>query len=217
MFVASLIQYVLGILYPIKFFIWRCFCKWPLLPVTEWLMKKLLAAGANQAKKRDLSLFIRELGGFQARIAMTAHYGFDDWRNIQTCWHVLARRLLKARYGIKWSKFQGEEWTPLFITLGTWTPEDFRGSILSIAFHATGWAGLAATRFAPRLQNKYYFFFCLFLILNGLLHDYYVVLRRVDPRFAGYASIRAILREFAKISPEGKPEANPSEPTPSDS
>lgn len=144
------------------------------------------------------------------------HVAFDDWKDIQICWHVLARRLLKVRYGIKWNEFKDEEWKPLFLTLGTWTPDDVRGSIFIISCHATGWAGLAATRFAPRLQTKYYFLFCLFLILNGLLHDYYVVVRRCDPRFAGYASIRAVLREFPKTTYD-KPEVNPSEPTPSDS
>jgi hypothetical protein len=67
-----------------------------------------------------------------------------------------------------------------------------------IATHATGWSGIAALQIAPALRNKYYICFCLFLILNGLIHDFYVVVRRFNPIAGGYINIRAALREFPK-------------------
>jgi hypothetical protein len=211
MLVSTLLQYVFGILYPVKIFIWRCISRFLLVPITERLMTRLRVFGANPARKRDVSFLMQLVAGFHARVVTVAHLGYNDWRSIQGCWGILARELLKIRYGVNWRDLRGEEWTPLFFNLGSWSPEDIRGNMMMIALHATGWAGIAAIRLAPQLRNKYYFLFCLFLILNGVLHDYYVVWRRSDPRVAGYANIRAILREFPKTLAERSPATNPPE------
>jgi hypothetical protein len=204
MLVCSIILWLFGFLYQFKIFVWRRLCKWPVLQITEWLMKKPSWRGPELAKFHD-------------RIATIAHYGFGNWRGIQGCWLVLARRLLKVRYGVNANELKEEEWAALFPSLGTLAPEDVRGKLYMVASHATGWAGFAATRFAPALRNKYYVVFCLFLILQGFLHDYYVVQRRYDPRAAGLANIRAVLREFPEPTPESKPEVNPREPAPEES
>jgi hypothetical protein len=193
--VNTLIQYVFTYLYQVKVLLYLQLCKWPLKQITQWLLKKPRWQSAT-------------LSNFHVRVATRAAIGFDDWRKFQGCWFVLVRRLLKVRYGIESSELKDDEWSVLYSNLGSITPEDSRGSMMMIAIHACGWAGLVATRLAPALRNRYYVGFCLLLILNGLMHAYYVVQGRFDPRYAGSMAIRAVLREFGKLGP---PEMSPRE------
>jgi hypothetical protein len=84
------------------------------------------------------------------------------------------------------------------------TAEEFRGSVTVIACHAAGWAGLGATCVAPALRDRYYIAFCLFLVLNGLLHAYYVIRRQFDPRLAGALALRAVIRGFPRPEKAGQ-------------
>jgi hypothetical protein len=184
--INTLIQYVFTYLYQLKVFIYLQLCKWPIKQITQWLLKKPRWQSAS-------------LSNFHVRVVTRAAIGFEDWRKFQGCWFVLVRRLLKVRYGIESSELKDDEWSVLYSNLGSITPEDSRGSMMMIAIHACGWAGLVATRLAPVLRNRYYVGFCLLLILNGLMHAYYVVQGRFDPRYAGGLVIRAVLREFGKL------------------
>jgi len=190
--VDALIQYLLGFAYQFKIFIYRQVCKWPAQQIAKWLL----------TKPKWRRPFVSK---FYTHVVSIAAAGFEDWRKFQGCWHVLARRLLKVRYGIEPNDLKDNEWEVLYSNLGTITPEDLRGLIMMIALHASGWAGLVATRIAPSLRNRYYVGFCLFLILNGLLHAYYVAVRCWDPRVSGNVTIRAVLREFPKLEAEVPP------------
>jgi hypothetical protein len=192
--VVSLIQYLFGFLYQFKLLVYRLFCKWPLQQITRWLLTK-------PRWQRPW------LGHFNTRVVITAAVGFQDWRRFTRCWFVLARRLLRVRYGMEPRDLKDGDWEVLYRTLGTVKPEEIRGSSMMIACHATGWAGLVATQIAPFLRNKYYIGFDLFLIFNGLLHDYYVAKIRVDPRLNIGLAIRAVLRDFPKPEPHSEHDA----------
>jgi hypothetical protein len=192
MLVSSFIQYVFGYLIPLKTFIWRQLCKQVLRPFLNWLLTK------PRWRRPWIS-------NFNQRVMITGFYGSDEWKKLQGCWHLLARRLLKVRYGIEPQDVAEDEWEPLYWTLGSPTREELRGSIMMIASHAVGWSGIAAARIAPTLWNRYYLGFCLFMVLNGLIHDYYVVLRKSDLRIAGYLNIRAVLREFRRTQVQELP------------
>lgn len=183
--VDTFIQYVFMYLYRFKVFLYRLACKWPLRQLTQWMIVK------RQWR-------MPWVGKMHQRAWTIAQVGFDDWREHYHCWVVFARRLLELRYQLKVEDLNNEDFGVLWSTLGRITPEEFRGSLMLIATHATGWAGLAAMPFAPVLRNKYYAGFCLFLILNGMLHAYYVARRRFDPRIAGLLTVRAVMREFPK-------------------
>jgi len=185
--VDSFIQYLLGYAYRTKTYIYLRLCRWPLRQITQWMLAK--------PRWRTASL-----SNLYARIANRGAFGFDDWRKYQGCWVTLASRLLKARYGIEPQNIKDDEWAALYSNLGSITPEDARGRMMMVAAHASGWAGILASRIAPVLRNRYYIGFSLFLILNGLLHAYYVAKRRFDPRISGALAIRAVLRELNKLS-----------------
>ena len=75
-----------------------------------------------------------------------------------------------------------EAWRPWTGVIGRLEAEDVRGYLLMVATHATGWSGIFAAYFAPRLQTRYFAAFCLFSIAMGLLHDFGVAHRlcRID-------------------------------------
>jgi hypothetical protein len=147
--VDSLIQYFLTYAYQVKIFLYLQLCKWPLKQITQWLLTKPRWQSAR-------------LGNFHGRVVTRAAMGFQEWRRNQGCWFILARRLLAVRYGIESKDFKEDEWQALYENLGSMSAEDFRGSIMIIALHASGWAGLVAARIAPVLQNKYYLGFACF-------------------------------------------------------
>jgi hypothetical protein len=72
------------------------------------------------------------------------------------------------------------------------------------AMHATGWAALLATRFAPVLWSRWYLIFAFTMTGFGLLHDYYLAQRLNDPNIGNLLRIRAILREYPKIESTSK-------------
>jgi hypothetical protein len=188
---VSFITYVFGFVYRFLKSLWKQLCRWPLRPLSGWLL-------AHPKFNR------RWLNYLNRYFFFTGYGESPEWRRIVGCWGTIAEHLLRSRYGIDPQKFKPQDRSALFRVLGTATPEESRGLLSMIATHATGWSGLAAIRIAPALRTKYYVWFCLFLILNGLIHDFYVVIRRFNPIAGGYISIRAALREFPK-PPLAKP------------
>ena len=91
------------------------------------------------------------------------------------------------------------DWSVLYWLLGVPDPRDIRGSLLVFTLEATGWAGIAAARVAPALYAKPFYYFYLFLIANGLFHDFIVIRGITDPRASGYMNIRAVLRELRQL------------------
>ena len=196
--VDTIAQFLLFYLYRLKMSVFRLLCKWPLQQILQHLVL-------------NCKLRWNWLRNEQTRVGAIAASGFQNWLVHVTCWRRFARRLIDQQYGVNPDYFEEAEWQALYSCFGELRPQEVRGSMFLIACHATGWAGLLATRIAPILRNKYYLLFCVFLIFNGLLHAYYVAKRKYDPRFAGLLSIRGLLREFprdGKAAVEAAPEPN---------
>ncbi len=199
MLIPTLLQYFLfKPAYKVWWMLWRQFCVWLLWPVVRWLLSKPPFVRIPEA--RDLQEYVLDIG-FSIRP--------EEAQRLWSCWLTVAARLLTVRYGIKSEDLHQDQWGVLYSILGRWEPEDVRGSLLVIALEATGWAGLAATRLAPALRTKYYLYFIAFLILVGLLHDFHVAFRNVDPRASGYTNVRAVLRELRQVPQHNSEDKNP--------
>jgi hypothetical protein len=183
-------------------FLWRRLCVWPLKRIDDWLLSKPRLVQIPEVL--DFHRYVIDLG-FKTRP--------DEAQSAWHCWVTVATRLVSKRYGIKPQDLNDDhQWGVMYWILGVWKPEDTRGSLLMIATEATGWAGLMASRIAPALRNRYYFYFVGFLVGMGLLHDLYVARRTVDPRMASYAHVRAVMRELRQI-PDREGDAKPAEET----
>jgi hypothetical protein len=191
MLLVTFIQYIFARVYRLLSFTWRHICGWPLLPLAHWAMNH---PTWRRPWLAPLSKYLSETSQ-----DFTAHQAA-----VQGCWGKIASQLLKSRYGIDPNQFEQDEWPVLFWTLPTPRRWEVRGDLSMIAAHATGWSGLAAILLAPALRSRYYLTFSLFLILSGLIHDFYLIQRNLDPTSAGYVNIRATLRAFPR-APAQKP------------
>lgn len=182
---VTFIEFLLSYFYSFQRFFWKELCKRPLHRFSVWLLRK---------SKPGLSL--EWAGRFNRYVQMISRS--EQMKNIQTCWHTFASRLLETHYGIV-DVTQGE-WDVLYWTLQSPTAKEQRGgrSVMMVASHATGWSGLVATRIAPSLHNGFYLAFCIVMIFSGLLHHYYVNAFHNDPCVTGYMIVRAVLREFRR-------------------
>ncbi len=142
------------------------------------------------AEVRNLNRYVLDIGFLDSPA---------EQETVWHCWLTLARRLLKARYGIESEDVGDNEWSILYWMLGESDPRDTRGSLLVFTLEATGWAGIAAIRLVPSFDTKHFYYFCLFLVVNGLIHDWFVVRRMTDPRASGYRNVRAVLRELRQL------------------
>src|SRR6266849_6928767 len=181
---VTLIQRLLGYFYRLWDWVREELCIWPLSPIIVWLGKK------------PWLLRRRRFRVFAENVQRRASGGpLDD--GARRLWAVVAKRLLKEKYGIgREDQLGQDEWNALYQTLGTLRIEDVRGSMTMIVSEATGWCGIAATRFAPTLRNRYYVAFSGLLIVAGLLHDCYVAAGLNNHQFLGYLKVRALFREF---------------------
>jgi hypothetical protein len=207
--IPVLVQYCFRRLYWLWWFLWKRFCKWALMPFLRWLLSPAAAKPGVAVK----ASFWSRLATLQRFYTYAVDIGFSDVpdsaQRAWQCWVILARRLLSVRYGIKPEDVTGDNLGILYWVLGSPAPEDARGYLVLIALEATGWAGLAATRIAPALKTKYYFYFCAFLILNGLFHDFYTIRFNTDVRAIPYLRIRAILRELRQLPRDAHEHAKP--------
>ncbi len=71
---------------------------------------------------------------------------------------------------------------------------------------ATGWGGLAAAYVAPDLRTRPYFVFSIFLILYGIVSDWFVMRRWNDPVASWLIGLRSVLADIPQASAvtEGK-------------
>jgi hypothetical protein len=198
---VTLIQKLFGYLYRFRGYIWEELCAWPLWPLVSWLNTK--PRWARRKRFPDIYMYVQTVA--------RGHIPLD--LDARKCWALIARRLLKKKYGIKPKDIGQEEWDALYQTLGTLRIEDVRGSMAMIVFEATGWCGLAATRFAPELSKRYYVGISVLLVVAGLLHDWYVAEGLNNPRFLGFLKVRALLREFGDVA-ESEPGAQAATPEP---
>ena len=200
--IPVLVQYCLRRLYWVWWFLWKRFCSWVLIPFLGWLMKPAPPKPGAPVKVPFLAR--------QKTVHALNRYAFDitsdtpeQVQRARQCWVVFARRLLSVRYGITPEDLTDNDLGVLYWILGSPAREDLRGNLIMIALEATGWAGLVATRFAPALQTRYYFYFSAFLILNGLINDFYAVRLSTDIRAIPYMRIRAVLRELRELPRPG--------------
>jgi hypothetical protein len=187
----TLIRWLLGGLYVLGSFLRKQFYSRLLLPVLSRFMRKPLKTG------RSWPSWVVKLH----RRASYISFPFDsDLRSIYRCLHALTQKLLETKYGITSEDLSREiDWRIFYVTLATPTRKEVRGETTMIATHATGWCGLAATRLAPSLNNRYYLSFSLLMIVVGLLHDFYLARSVKNPVLSGIMNIRGLLREFGKI------------------
>jgi hypothetical protein len=137
---------------------------WLLPPLRKEVLMYLLRARGNPPRPSWFASF-----GFLQRAQREA---WDDtpFQDIAHAWQQIAPRLLK-HYGIDPpAPSDSDAWTAWSGVLGSFEPEDIRGTIIMLASQATGWSGLAAILFAPSLNNRYFLAFCLFSIFAGLHH-----------------------------------------------
>ncbi len=224
MFLVSHIQWLVGLGYRFCRFLWEKFQFHVLLPFLTKLTHSGPPAPAptvnpgqpsmpqpapkqRRPSPRWLSaLYVRTVAKLQ-RVHSTEPTAAYEW------WETLAKQLLLKRYGLSEEKLPATSFSPLQAVLTIPSAEEARGSILMNALHATGWAALFASRFAPALWNKWYIVFAVALIGFGLLHDYYVAMRLNDPDLGDILRLRAVLREFPRIRPTGTTQQNPAKPS----
>lgn len=140
------------------------------------------------------------LGRFKwVRAAHIKAFNERTARGASLAWRSAAIQLLKRRYGIEEPSSNPDEWETWSSVLGTLKPEDVRGSLLVLTTHATGWSGMTAAYFAPSLRNRYFFLFCGFLILFGVLHTVSVVRRWNSLRIRWIIALKAVLADMPPL------------------
>ncbi len=121
--------------------------------------------------------------------------GFSsDLMHVERAWSDAAVQLLKEQYGIE-GRHIAMEWGVCYKVLGTPGPHT-RGNLIVVASEATGWCGIVALFIAPPLKNRYYLGFSLFLVLYGLLQDWWVATYWNNPVTSGMIHLHAVLVEL---------------------
>ncbi len=188
-----LIQWVIGRLYEGAFFLReRVYLRVMIPALGRYVQKRM-------QKKKPLP---RWFGGVQEHIQYFAYGIEEDEKNINGCLGLLAESLLETKYAVKREDSSSTRaWWIWYVTLARPSREEVRGQTLMVATHAAGWCGIVATLFASTLKNRYYLSFSILMIVNGLLHDFYLARGMYHPTMRGLANIRGMLREFRKPWP----------------
>jgi hypothetical protein len=201
MSLANLIQLIVGYAYSLYDFLWAAFEKHAILPY----LTKLTHTQGRTRPKWVYDLYTRTFNNVEKRSSTGPTHAYL-W------WEKLAKQLLQKRYGLAEEGLPAASFSPLQKVLTVPTPEEIRGSLLVNASHATGWAALIASKFAPALRTKWYLTFAVFLIAYGLIHDWYVAKHLWDPDIGDIARLRAVLREFSKLQPGAPAQPTPAKP-----
>lgn len=191
---VTLIRQLLHVLFKLLSLFWRHVCGWPLIPIVSRMVKSTIW----QKRRWVHSLY---------QYAYDKHYALpDNFLDPERCWGRIARSLLK-NYGVDPDLTQGE-WNALYFALAPLTLEDQPISPFMLTSEAIGWSALASIHFAPTLRSTYFLGFTALMVITGLLHDWYFVKARNNPRFQGILKIRSLLKEFqspAASRPEKPP------------
>jgi hypothetical protein len=202
MLFASLLQTLLGLVYTVGASLWKQIQKNILLPILSRLTHTRPSSTASvqgrvwTPPRWLVMLYIHTSQEVQPLPG-------EEEKDAYVWWVTLAKQLLLKRYDLPEEKLPAVNFGPLQGVLTTPTPEEIRGSVLVNASHATGWAGLFASRFAPALCNRWYMIFAFFLVGCGLLHDWNIARLLRDPALGNTLRLRAVLREFPKITQPG--------------
>jgi len=190
---VGVVQRILTLIFRITMFLWRRFCAWPLLPLLNRLVQRMVAAHG---------WWSRRLPWIQNKIRRPVHdaaLNFDSASaGVRKLWAVLTRNVFKERYGIALTDLEQEEWDALYLASSTVPVNQFSDHLFMVASQALGWSGLAAIRFAPPLNNRNYLAFNLFLIAIGMFYQWRLVRSLNDEFMFGLQRVRALLRELRK-------------------
>ena len=160
MLLVRLIQRTMGLCYRIVAIVWQQIARSLLNPLGRILSSPKLHARVRPWLNRlhrsliQDSIFSSDLG------------------HVERAWGDAAVQLLKERYGIEEQSITMEA-VAWYNVLGT-PPPHMRGSLIAVASEATGWCGVVAAYIVPALKNRYYLGFSLFLLVYGLLQDWWV-------------------------------------------
>jgi hypothetical protein len=190
---AGTVHRILGRLFRMGRFLRRWFCGRALLPLLNRLVKRLAATRG---------WWNRRLPWIQTRISRSVYAAaYDDdfaSEGMRKLWAILTRNLFKRNYGIDLAVLKQKEWDALYQAAVAARMTEFSDHLLMVASQALGWSGLAAAWFAPRLANRYYIGFNLFLIVIGILYQWQVIRRQNDEYLLGLLRVRALLRELRR-------------------
>jgi len=204
MLFLGLLQRPLAYAYMLRVLLWKQIIRWVILPGLKHVWEK------PQWRRPWL-------GGLLRYVQMEVLPFSPQLMEVQRCWHLVASNLLQRRYGIKPRETQQIDPGIWYSVLPKLTPQEMRGSIVIIAFHAAGWCGITAIHFAPALKNTYYIGFSLLLIICGIAHDWSLAKWRHNPVMAGLVRVRAALRELREPPTRSSTVTAPTRPdTPDD-
>lgn len=195
---VSLGQWLLAGLYTLRSKMWREACRRALIP---YLTRRLRSQKVT----------------FRRGVVRLLQYAGDKLtppfrlRELYRASDAAVTALLKKHYGID-RQISHRDWQVWYTLFGRPTSQDMRGDLPMLALHATGWSGVAAAFVvAPALKNPDFLVFSFFLILCGLIHDWFVAARRANPVLNAIVRARAILAELrdaakSKVGKIGGPE-----------
>jgi hypothetical protein len=151
----------------------------------------------------------RRLPWIQTRIfrpvyAAAYDFGFAS-EGMRGLWTILTRNLFKKDYDIDLGVLKQKEWNALYEASTAVRMTQVSDHLFMVASQALGWSGLAAAWFAPRLVNRQYIGFNLFLIVIGMLYQWQVIRSVNDEYLFALIRVRALLRELRKEH-VGKPQ-----------
>ena len=190
---VSLVHRILGVLYRTFTFMWRQFCTWRLYPDFSKLMQNPRWNSPGSIARRIY------------RHAQNIVTGIDPHtEGVGRLWTRLVRYRLKG-LSIDLHHLTQEELNALYEASRTSQLTDLGGHMLMLATHALGWGGLVAIRLAPALANRSYIIFCVFMIVIGLLYEWWLIRSIHDPYVTGLLKVRAALRELYRLKPADIP------------
>jgi hypothetical protein len=131
-------------------------------------------------------------------------------RNISRGFRLVGETLIMQKYKIEPNSLTNTDWGLWYAVLVEPPTVERRGNAFALALHASGWAGLSATYFAPDLRQTFYLAFVCLLIFSGLAYDWFILRYQLNPVFAGARKIRWALEELAEIKRPAKSDDAPS-------
>jgi hypothetical protein len=211
----------------ISFIVGNFFVIWSgLILALEHVLIRLFYEVFSPLRKKVLIYLLQAKGNpprpsrfAKSRLLQNAHFkAWDDsyFQAIAHNWQRVAERMLNL-YGIDLPAANDQKaWVSWSGILADFKNEDFRGHIMELATQATGWAGLSATLFAPRLRVAYFFTFCLVSIGISLSDGVRTGLNLASPeRSWGLGLLRTFqeLKRIAPVKEQGTSEETTKKPT----
>lgn len=197
---VGFVHRILDVIYRAIWYIWRGFCIWPVAPVLSRLTAGLYHRINQQTwlGRRSLTRWLHRTLSRTCQYAQEVGFGSDlSSRGARQLWAILTMHVYKKRFGIDLNLDQ-EEWNALYEASRNAQLVQLGNHLLMLASQALGWAGIVAIRFAPRLANRNYIIFCVFMVAIGVLYDWWLIGRMHDSFVLGVLKLRALFRDLNK-------------------